>query len=105
MIRAENVSVTYPNGHQALAPTTLGVTTGSFTVLLGPSGAGKSTLLRCFNGLVRPSTGRVLNADGADIARPAVLRAHRRATGMVFQQHQLIGRVSVLGNVLTGRLG
>jgi phosphonate transport system ATP-binding protein len=34
-----------------------------------------------------------------------VLRAHRRATGMVFQQHQLIGRVSVLGNVLTGRLG
>ncbi|MCU0888542.1 MAG: phosphonate ABC transporter ATP-binding protein [Rubritepida sp.] len=105
MIRAENVSVTYPNGTQALAPTTLRVAPGSFTVLLGPSGAGKSTLLRCFNGLVRPSEGRVLDAEGGDLAQPRVLRAHRRATGMVFQQHQLIGRVSVLGNVLTGRLG
>jgi phosphonate transport system ATP-binding protein len=105
MIRAEAVSVTYPNGTQALAPTTLDVAPGSFTVLLGPSGAGKSTLLRCLNGLVRPSEGRVLTAEGADIARPPALRAHRRATGMVFQQHQLIGRVSVLGNVLTGRLG
>jgi phosphonate transport system ATP-binding protein len=105
MIRADAVSVTYPNGTQALAPTTLDVATGSFTVLLGPSGAGKSTLLRCLNGLVRPSEGRVLTAEGADIARPAALRAHRRATGMVFQQHQLIGRVTVLGNVLTGRLG
>jgi phosphonate transport system ATP-binding protein len=105
MIRAENVSVTYPNGTRALAPTTLCVAPGSFIVLLGPSGAGKSTLLRCFNGLVRPSEGRVLDAEGADLARPRVLRAHRRATGMVFQQHQLIGRVSVLGNVLTGRLG
>jgi phosphonate transport system ATP-binding protein len=104
MIRAEAMGVTYPNGTQALAPTSVEIAAGRFTVLLGASGAGKSTLLRCLNGLVTPSEGRVLVA-GEDIARPAALRAHRRATGMVFQQHQLIGRVSVLGNVLTGRLG
>lgn len=74
-------------------------------MLLGPSGAGKSTLLRALNGLVRPSAGRVMVQGHGDIAAPRSLRAHRRQTGMVFQQHQLIGRVSVLGNVLTGRLG
>ncbi|WP_256437635.1 phosphonate ABC transporter ATP-binding protein [Roseococcus sp. SDR] len=104
MIRTEALGVTYPNGTMALAPTSLDIAEGRFTVLLGPSGAGKSTLLRCLNGLVRPSEGRILVA-GEPLAGSAAWRAHRRATGMVFQQHQLIGRVSVLGNVLTGRLG
>ncbi len=104
MIRADAMGVTYPNGTRALAPTSVEIAAGRFTVLLGPSGAGKSTLLRCLNGLVTPSEGRLLVA-GEDIARPAALRTLRRATGMVFQQHQLIGRVTVLGNVLTGRLG
>lgn len=104
MIRTEALGVTYPNGTMALAPTSLEIAEGRFTVLLGPSGAGKSTLLRCLNGLVMPTEGRLLVA-GQPLKRPAAWRAHRRATGMVFQQHQLIGRVSVLGNVLTGRLG
>ncbi len=105
MIRVEGLEVVYPNGTRALAPVSLEFDPGAFTVLLGASGAGKSTLLRCLNGLVRPSAGRVVAADAGDIARGAALRRHRRRTGMVFQQHQLIGRVSVLGNVLTGRLG
>jgi phosphonate transport system ATP-binding protein len=105
MIRVEEIEVVYPNGTRALAPVSLDVAPGAFTVLLGPSGAGKSTLLRCLNGLVRPTHGRVVAADAGDIARRRALRAHRRRTGMIFQQHQLIGRVSVLGNVLTGRLG
>ncbi|MBP0464742.1 phosphonate ABC transporter ATP-binding protein [Roseomonas sp. PWR1] len=105
MIRVEQVEVVYPSGTRALAPVSLAFAPGAFTVLLGASGAGKSTLLRSLNGLVRPSAGRVVAADAGDIARPAALRAHRRRTGMIFQQHQLIGRVSVLGNVLTGRLG
>ena len=105
MIRVEGLEVVYPNGTRALAPVSLEFDPGAFTVLLGASGAGKSTLLRCLNGLVRPSAGRVVAADAGDIARGAALRLHRRRTGMVFQQHQLIGRVSVLGNVLTGRLG
>jgi phosphonate transport system ATP-binding protein len=76
---------------------------GVFTVLLGPSGAGKSTLLRCLNGLAKPSAGQVLGQDGTPIQHR--LRAHRRQTGMVFQQHQLIGRLSALDNVLIGLLG
>ena len=105
MIRVERLEVVYPNGTRALAPVSLAFEAGAVTVLLGASGAGKSTLLRCLNGLVRPSAGRVIAADAGDIAGAAARRQHRRRTGMIFQQHQLIGRVSVLGNVLTGRLG
>ena len=102
-LRIADVAVTYPNGTVALQPTRLDIAAGAFTVLLGPSGAGKSTLLRSMNGLVRPTQGQVLTAEGTPILR--ALRAHRARTGMVFQQHQLIGRLTALGNVLTGRLG
>jgi phosphonate transport system ATP-binding protein len=105
MIQVRDVAVVYPGGVRALAPTSLRFAPGAFTVLLGASGAGKSTLLRCLNGLVRPSSGRVLDGAGADLLARRALRAHRRTTGMIFQQHQLIGRLSVLDNVLTGRLG
>lgn len=104
-IQTVSLSVTYSNGAVALAPVNLTIKPGSFTVLLGASGAGKSTLLRSLNGLVRPTEGRVLDSRGEDIAERRTLRHHRRETGMIFQQHQLIGRVSVLGNVLMGRLG
>lgn len=104
-IEAHSLGVTYPNGTVALAPVDLSIKPGTFTVLLGASGAGKSTLLRSLNGLVRPTQGRVLDSGGADIAEARTLRRHRRETCMIFQQHQLIGRVSVLGNVLMGRLG
>jgi phosphonate transport system ATP-binding protein len=105
MLKLDSVSVTYPGDIRALRPTSLAFRGGQFTVLLGPSGAGKSTLLRCLNGLVAPSTGRV-TADGVgDIASSRALGEHRRRTGMIFQQHQLIGRLSALRNVLTGRLG
>ncbi len=103
MLQALAAEVTYPNGTLALSATTLSIEPGSFTVLLGPSGAGKSTLLRSFNGLVRLTGGRIESATG-DIAGKKQLRAHRRQTGMIFQQHHLIGRLSVLSNVLTGRL-
>ena len=107
MIRVEGLSVTYPNGVTALHPTDLEVAAGRFLVLLGPSGAGKSSLLRCLNGLVRPSAGSVsvsTGGGGSIFDSRARLRAHRRQTGMVFQHHHLIGRLSALSNVLTGRL-
>jgi phosphonate transport system ATP-binding protein len=104
-IQTRSLGVTYSNGAVALAPVDLTIKPGSFTVLLGASGAGKSTLLRSLNGLVRPSQGRVLDCRGDDIAEGRTLRHQRRETGIIFQQHQLIGRVSVLGNVLMGRLG
>jgi len=97
--------VIYPNGRRALKHAELEVAAGEFVVLLGPSGAGKSTLLRSLNGLVPLSEG-TLEAEGLGVVRGATaMRALRKRTGMVFQQHQLIGRLSALANVLTGRLG
>jgi phosphonate transport system ATP-binding protein len=106
MLSVEKLEVTYPGGIKALRPTTLTFRKGEFVVLLGPSGAGKSTLLRCLNGLVPATNGRVSVPELGDIAASrTVLRRHRAATGMVFQQHHLIGRLSALANVLMGRLG
>ncbi len=105
MIRIDQMTVTYPNGVTALYPTELGVEAGRFLVLLGPSGAGKSSLLRCLNGLVRPTGGSVFcGPEGSIFASRRRLREHCRQTGMVFQHHHLIGRMTALGNVLTGRL-
>lgn len=105
VLRTESLDVTYGNGTRALLPTSIAFGKGQFTVLLGSSGAGKSTLLRSLNGLVRSSAGRIVSATVGDIAAPGAMRRHRLQTGMVFQQHHLIGRLSVLANVLTGRLG
>lgn len=105
MIQTDDLEVTYPGGARALHPCSLRFETGAFTVLLGASGAGKSTLLRSLNGLVSPTGGGVTGDGIGDIGVRRNLQAHRRRTGMIFQQHQLIGRCSVLTNVLMGRLG
>ncbi|WP_232003497.1 ATP-binding cassette domain-containing protein [Mycobacterium sp. 1465703.0] len=81
----------------ALHPLTLEFPAGSFTVLLGPSGAGKSTLLQCMNHLVIPSTGFIEVAGIGRLDSSSRVRAHRRRTSMIFQQHQLIG--VILGTV------
>ncbi len=106
MLRLQNVAMTYPNGVAAIMPTSISVPKGQFLVLLGPSGAGKSTLLRCLNGLVTPTHGDVVVEGRGSIFRSRrALREHRRRTGMIFQQHHLIGRLSALQNVLLGRVG
>ena len=105
VLHTDAVEVTYGNGKRALLPTSLQFFKGEFVVLLGASGAGKSTLLRSLNGLVRPSSGQVVANGIGSLSEPDYLRLHRRHTGMVFQQHHLIGRLSVLANVLIGRLG
>ena len=66
------------------------------TVLLGPSGAGKSTLLRALNLLVKPSAGNVKVKGMGTLTNVRDIRSHRRQTGMIFQQHQLIGRLTAL---------
>lgn len=105
MLYLDDVSVHYRDDLVALQPTSLRFRRGEFTVLLGASGAGKSTLLRCLNLLTTPNSGQV-NVDGIGaIDGSAALLAHRRQTGMVFQQHQLIGRHTALANVLLGRIG
>lgn len=105
LLSLRDLTVTYSDGHTALRPTRLEIARGEFVVLLGASGAGKSTLLRSLNGLVTPTGGEVLVPDlpGGALNR-RTLRAHRRECGMVFQQHHLIGRQTVLANVLMGRV-
>lgn len=103
-IELRDAKVTYANGLTALHPATLAIRRGEFLVLLGASGAGKSTLLRSLNGLVPLTSGTLHAAEIGDVVDAPALRAHRRRTAMIFQQHQLIGRLDALSNVLTGRL-
>jgi phosphonate transport system ATP-binding protein len=77
---------------------------GEFLVVLGPSGAGKSTLMRCINHLAVPTAGRIL-VNGREVTRKhRELRKLRQGIGMVFQQFNLVLRLSVIMNVLAGRL-
>jgi phosphonate transport system ATP-binding protein len=106
MLSVRGLSKTYPGASvPALRDVSIDVKAGEFLVVLGPSGAGKSTLLRCINRLVHPSAGQVFH-NGVEITgRSRDLRAVRRRFGMVFQQFNLVKRLSVLTNVLSGRLG
>jgi len=76
------------------------------TAVIGPSGTGKSTLIRCINRLVEPTSGEVIfeNQDIARLSRSA-LRLARRRIGMVFQEYNLVERLTVMENLLCGRLG
>ena len=76
---------------------------GEFLVVLGPSGAGKSTLLRCINGLTQPDAGRIV-IDGTVFDAKRAGRRALRPVAMIFQHHNLVKRLSVLKNVLVGRM-
>ncbi|MCC7106375.1 MAG: phosphonate ABC transporter ATP-binding protein [Chloroflexi bacterium] len=106
MLKIEHLTKLFPNGVLALDDVSLEVPDGQFVAIVGLSGSGKSTLLRCINRLVEPTAGRVM-LNGVDItaASPGELRRLRRQFGMIFQQFNLVRRVSVLTNVLTGGLG
>ena len=89
----------------ALAPTTIHLDPGTFTVLLGPSGAGKSTLLRSL-ALLSPVSEGSISVRGIGVVDSAgKLRELHRKTGFIFQQHQLILRQTALRNTLNGRIG
>jgi phosphonate transport system ATP-binding protein len=104
MISIERLSKTYPGGIVALREVSIDVADGEFLVILGPSGAGKSTLMRCINRLVEPTGGRIRHNQDEITGHRLHLREVRRQFGMVFQQFNLVKRLSVLTNVLTGRL-
>lgn len=90
----------------ALDDVTFEVPKGQLLVLIGLSGSGKSTLLRHLNGLHHPTAGSV-EVLGHDVvaAGSAELRRLRRDVGFIFQSFNLVGRSSVLENVLSGALG
>ena len=93
-------------GREVLKGISFSVAADDFFAIIGPSGAGKSTLIRCVNRLVEPTGGEVI-FNGRDILQvaPSELRGLRRNIGMIFQEFNLIERLSVIDNVLTGRLG
>ena len=92
-------------GKAAVSNVDLEIAPGSFVGVIGRSGAGKSTLLRMLNRLVDPTEGRITFGD-LDIGglKGRELRAWRSRCAMIFQQFNLVGRLDVLTNVLTGRL-
>jgi phosphonate transport system ATP-binding protein len=90
----------------ALDDVTLDIHSGEMTVVIGLSGSGKSTLLRHLNGLHRPTSGTV-EVLGRDVnaLKGRGLRELRRDVGFVFQQFNIVGRLTVMENVLSGALG
>ncbi|MFS0861813.1 phosphonate ABC transporter ATP-binding protein [Fredinandcohnia sp. 179-A 10B2 NHS] len=106
MIEFKNVSLTYPNGHQGLKNINVTINPGEFVVVVGLSGAGKSTFIRSINQLVKPTDGELL-IDGKNTLKykEKDLKNLRKTIGMIFQNYNLVNRMSVLRNVLTGRLG
>jgi phosphonate transport system ATP-binding protein len=106
MLRLEGLTKTYKTGDQALKAVDLEVPQGQVLALIGPSGAGKSTLIRCINRLVEPTSGRVWLGDTElTTLNQRVLRRSRRKMGMIFQEYALVERLTVMENVLSGRLG
>ncbi|MFM7302714.1 MAG: phosphonate ABC transporter ATP-binding protein, partial [Alphaproteobacteria bacterium] len=96
----------YVPGKPVLRGINLAIAPQGITAVIGPSGTGKSTLLRCINRLVEPTAGEIL-LNGQDLVplRGRGLRMARRRIGMVFQEYNLVERLSVMENVLSGRLG
>lgn len=106
MLEVSHMSKTYAAGDKALDDVSFSVPAGQVVGLIGPSGAGKSTLIRCVNRLVEPSSGTVSLAGQAITGlSSAELRGVRRRIGMIFQEYALVERLSVMENVLSGRLG
>lgn len=102
----QGLEKSYTPGKPVLKGINLEIGAQGITAVIGPSGTGKSTLLRCINRLVEPSAGAIMMGD-EDLAklRGAALRNARRRIGMVFQEYNLVERLTVMENVLTGRLG
>jgi phosphonate transport system ATP-binding protein len=106
MYELVGVRKTFDGREVALADVTLRVSRGERVAFIGPSGAGKTTLFRILNLTLRPTAG-MLRVDGTDVAgfAGADFRALRRRIGTVYQQHNLVGRLRVIHNVLAGHLG
>lgn len=106
MLTISNLEKVYPTGTKALSGIGFTVSEPQVVAIIGPSGAGKSTLIRCINRLVEPSRGTVQlhDTDIISLGRRDLRRARRRM-GMIFQEYNLVERLTVMENVLSGRLG
>jgi len=111
MLTVSNIEVTLPNGKTLVDNVSLSAVRGEFVAILGSSGAGKSLTLRCIVGLTKPrrgditiigEAGKVYHTTGVDAKG---LRRARRHIGLIFQGSNLVKRLTVLENVMLGRLG
>ena len=101
-----NLVKAYRPGEPVLRDINLELPATGVTAIIGPSGTGKSTLIRCINRLVDPTAGEIwFEGENLAVLTGVRLRHARRRIGMVFQEYNLVERLSVIENVLTGRLG
>jgi phosphonate transport system ATP-binding protein len=106
VLELEGVRKVFDDGTIAVDAISLAVGRGEHVAFIGPSGAGKTTLFRLLNLTLRPTAG-TLRLDGVDVSTltDAGLRQARRRIGTIYQQHNLVGRLRVVHNVLAGNLG
>ncbi|MGG7178186.1 phosphonate ABC transporter ATP-binding protein [Clostridium paraputrificum] len=106
LLKVNDLSKEYRGGTRALTDVNFSVEEGEFISIIGPSGAGKSTLLRCINKMIDTTEGKVIfdNTDVGSVKKKG-LRELRTKIGMIFQHYNLVNRLSVIENVLHGRLG
>jgi phosphonate transport system ATP-binding protein len=117
ILQIKNLHKSYHAGADVLSGVSFQVEQGEFVGIIGLSGSGKSTLLRCINRLIEATSGEILvprsllgqngGAATANVLRldRQELRLLRRKVGMIFQQFNIVKRLSVIENVLSGGLG
>ena len=106
LLSIKNVSKKYNNGTNALKNISFDVEKGEFISVIGPSGSGKSTLLRSINKMIDISQGSILFEDkNIESLKKTQIELVRREIGMIFQSYNLVERLTVIENVLHGRLG
>lgn len=105
-LRIDKLVKEYRRGVPVLKGVSLQIAPRGVTAIIGASGTGKSTLIRCINRLVEPTSGAI-HFNGTDLTRlsSGALRMARRRIGMVFQEYNLVERLTVMENLLSGRLG
>jgi len=106
MLRIKNLKKIYDTGDQALRGISFEAHEDEIVSIIGPSGAGKSTIVRCINRLVEPTDGSII-FNGTDVVSlsDSEIRDVRKNIGMVFQEYSLVERLTVMENVMSGRLG
>ena len=106
LLSIKNVSKKYNNGTNALKNISFDVEKGEFISIIGPSGSGKSTLLRSINKMIDISQGSILfESKNIENLKKTQIEIVRREIGMIFQSYNLVERLTVIENVLHGRLG
>lgn len=106
LLQLKEISKTYTNGIKALNKINIDIKKGEFISVIGPSGSGKSTLLRSINKMININEGEIIfQGNNIENLKGKELKKVRRQIGMIFQNYNLVEKLTVIENVLHGRLG